>query len=130
MGERSSPASLLETYSEWVESDRLVRDKGPGGKAETERLLKQTGREGLDLLRACQSRDGAGGVRGLEAIGTLEQVWKTQQYLDVEDEAGERLIVLHTKESRQAGQVNRELISTPHDVEARYGEKRGKGSTG
>jgi hypothetical protein len=25
--------------------------------------------------------------------------------------------------------VNRELIWTPHDVEARYGEKRGKGST-
>jgi transposase len=123
------PTSLLETYSEWVESERLVRDKGPGGKAETERLLRQTGREGLDLLRRVKAETAPAELRQLEAIGTLEQVWK-QQYLEVEDEEGQSLIVLHTKESRQAGQVNRELISTPHDVEARYGEKRGKGSTG
>jgi transposase len=123
------PGSWLETYSEWVESERLVKDKGPGGKAETEGLLKQTGRDGFDLLRRVNAESAPAELGQLAAMGTLEQVWK-QQYLEVEDEAGQSLIVPHTKESRQDGQVNRELISTPHDVEARYGEKRGKGSTG
>jgi transposase len=123
------PAPWLETYSEWIESERLVKDKGSRGKAETDELLKQTGRDGFDLLERVKAESAPAEFGQLEAIGTLKQVWK-QQYRQVEDEADQSQIVLHTKESRQDEKVNRELISTPHDVEARYSEKRGKGSTG
>jgi transposase len=123
------PAPWLETYSEWIESERLVKDNGPRGKAETDRLLKQTGRDGFDLLERVKSESASAEFVQLAAIGTLEQVWK-QQYRQVEDGVGQSQIVLHTKESRQEEKVNRELISTPHDVEARYSEKRGKGATG
>jgi len=123
------PAPWLETYSEWIESERLVKDNGPRGKAESEGLLKQTGRDGFDLLERVKAESAPAECGQLTAIGTLEQVWK-QQYRQVEDEAGQGQIVLHSKESRQEEKVNRELISTPHDVEARYSEKRGQGSTG
>jgi transposase len=82
------PAPWLETYSEWIESERFVKDNGPRGKAETEVLLKQTGRDGFDLLERVKSESAPAEFVQLAAIGTLEQVWN-QQYRQVEDEVGQ-----------------------------------------
>jgi len=120
------PGSWIETYGEWIESERLVKNSGPQGKAETERLLAQTGRDGYRLMEQLESHPE---LSGLEAIKVLEKIWK-QEYRRVESEKGAIEIEMSTKKSRRADGVDRERIVTPHDVEARYSEKRGQGHKG
>jgi transposase len=120
------PSDWFETYGEWIESERLVKEKGSQGKAETERMLKQTGKDGFWLLEQLGSFPQ---LRAMEEVKRLEKVWG-QQYRWVETKSGAREIEVSTKESRRADGVDREMIVTPHDEEARYSEKRGEGSTG
>jgi transposase len=123
------PAEWFETYGEWTESERLVKESGAKGRAETERLLKQTGEDGFELLEKLAGSPQWERWRELEAIQTLAQVWQ-QQYRRGEKGSGAIEIELSTKESRQKEGVAREVIQTPHDVEARYGEKNGVGVVG
>jgi len=119
------PAEWFETYGEWNESERLVKESGPQGKAATGRFLKQTGKDGFRLMDQLKAESE---LRELEAVKTLEKVWG-QQYRRMETtEVVE--VELSTKESRRADGVDREIIVTPHDVDVRYSEKRGEGSTG
>jgi transposase len=120
------PSDWFERYGEWIESERLVKESGGKGKGETERLLKQTGKDGFWLL---EQLDEEKELRELEEVKRLEKVWR-QQYRQEESESGATSIEMQTKESRRAEGVDSEIIVTPHDEEARYSEKRGEGSTG
>jgi transposase len=126
---KNVPGEWIETYGEWTESERLVKESGPNGEAETERLLKETGRDGVQLLEQLEADGQARELRELKAIKRLEQVWR-QQYRRVGLKDSEIALEMSTKQSRAEEGVGREIIATPHDVEARYSEKRGIGNTG
>src|SRR2546430_1621954 len=46
----NTPANWLETYGEWTQAERLVKERGDKGKAEQTSLLMQTARDGFELL--------------------------------------------------------------------------------
>lgn len=93
----------------------------PKSKAKRAELASSVGEDGAYLLRAIADKATPERIVHLPAVKRLQKVWE-QQY-----EEG-------TKgwQWRPAGTLPpaEELIATPHDVEARYAKRRGKGWTG
>ena len=114
------PVEWGETYDRPAQAGRLVQESGEKGKAEVIRLAQQTGEHGLHLLRLLNAPGTPEDLQGLAAVELLCQVWE-QQYVIGEESVtwAERPLV-----------SGAELICTPHDPEARYSEKRGKGWVG
>jgi transposase len=117
----NTPVEWIEKYGEWTQAERVVKEKGPKAKAETEALLLQTGRDGYELLEKLGSTK----FIELEAVKMLELVWK-QQYRQ-----NQQAIEVHTPESREiSGIEGKDLIASPHDPQVRYTEKREQKITG
>lgn len=123
--------SWIQSYGEWTQAERLVKESGPAGKAQTQRLLIKTGEDGFALLEALGREETPRQLKELEAVKILQRVW-TQQYRRVEREGEQVQIVVEmsTAESGQADAVEGDLIASPHDPQVRYSNKRGNKSTG
>lgn len=120
----NTPASWLETYGEWTQVERLVKERGDKGKAEQTSLMMQTARDGFELLEKLEELNAAELMK-LPAVETLQLVW-SQQF-----EKRAEVITVHTTHSREGeGIKGKDLISTPHDKEARYTQKRDQKITG
>jgi transposase len=107
----------------WVERYSMVwrGNRMPKSKAKRAELASSVGEDGACLLRAIADKAAPERIIQLPAVERLERVWE-QQY----EEGPEGW------QWRPAGTLPpaAELIATPHDVEARYAERRGKNWTG
>lgn len=147
--------SWLERYGEWTQAERVVKETGPKAKAETERLLLQTGQDGFKFLCVIDKEETPSEIRLLGKVQILKQVWKEQYRLTAEkivievvpqstlpdgnttsviDESKEQEMVkanieLSTPESRKEEGITN-MIDSPHDPQVRYSQKRGIETTG
>jgi transposase len=141
------PTDWLDTYGAWTQGERLIRESGAQAAAETQRLLLQTGQDGLALLEALEAPHSKA-LRNLKAVDTLCTVW-SQQYQQVElhsrDTPENRSVAQQGKleapsatlrvpqpdslQMRSAAAVDDgqrgHIIVTPHDPQARRATKRG-----
>jgi transposase len=93
----------------------------PKKKEERQALADQIGKDGFRLLAAVSATEAPPELRALPAVETLRQVW-VQQYRVADD-------VVHWRDNDDippAGQ----MISSPHDLDARYSVKRHTSWTG
>jgi len=100
----------LERYSHRVENYRLP-------KAESQRtaLAEQIGADGVHLLAAMEQADAPLGLKELESVQVLRQVW--QQYYDLAK--GRAKWRAGPQADEQEG-----VLRSPYDPEARTGKKR------
>jgi hypothetical protein len=107
------PPSWAERYGAWTQHERLVRGQGEAARAETQRLLAQTGQDGQWLL---DQLAGVPALSELPAVNVLRRVWQ-QQFEVMAQQVQARAKV-------EAG--GSALIQTPHDPQTGYGEHGGK----
>jgi transposase len=110
------PATWRERYGRRIEEYRW-----PKGQAERQAFAATVGDDGLALLAALDAAEAPARLRELPAVVLLRRVWD-QQF----DASAGRARLREPKELPLAA----EQIETPHDPEARYGLKRGRGWTG
>jgi len=186
------PAEWGLLYAERAQSERLIRETGPKGKARVTELLLQTGRHGFELLAILQDETTPEHLGRLEEVELLRRVL-SQQYrhnqqgctegctegctdqatetveLPLSEQLCEQLaaldeflrleppleaslgiensgiensgigcqekeplkadVELSTEKSRKEDGIE-DIIVSPHDPDARYAIKRGKGHTG
>lgn len=119
--EQRIPAAYHEAYSERQHDWQL-------SQAEVKRATKRAGQDGFWLLEEIEAQ-APEGVRALAEVETLRTVWE-QTFTRSEDESGgggkARQVRLRSRK-RVAG---KERIQTPHDRDARWANKRGKGWVG
>ena len=103
-------ADWFERYSHRVENYRLP-------KAENQRtaLAEQIGADGVHLLAALEQADAPLGLKELESVQVLRQVW--QQYYDLSK--GRATWRTGPQADEQEG-----MLRSPYDPEARSGKKR------
>jgi transposase len=146
------PQSWLDRYGEWTQAERVVKESGPKAKAETERLLLQTGRDGFELLATIDKEETPAEIRLLSKVQLLRQVWREQYRrtertivevvpvptppdgISVTDDnkepaPGKSDVELSTPESRKSDGIA-DMIDSPHDPQVRYSQKRGVETTG
>lgn len=99
-------------YGRRVDEYRL-----PKGQVEREALAEQIGRDGFTLLGAVSAPDAPPWLRELPAIEALRRIWLQQYYAPDEDGSARW---------RRSGDLPpaARMISSPHDLEARYSYKR------
>jgi transposase len=93
----------------------------PKKKEERQVLADQIGQDGYRLLGAVSAPDAPPELRVLPAVETLRQVW-VQQYRVADD-------VVHWRDNDDIPPSG-QMISSPHDLEARYSVKRHTSWTG
>jgi transposase len=105
---RVLPVAFCEVYLHRRRDYRL-------SDAERQAALRQTGQDGFWLLTQID-RDAPLAIRELAAVRTLRTIWE-QQYERIEGQVRERAkMIVDAKE----------LIISPHEIEARAAQKRGK----
>lgn len=109
-------ATWRERYGRRVEEYRL-----PKGPVERQAFAAAVGDDGLALLVALDAPEAPTRLRALPAVMLLRRIWD-QQF----DTTSGRARLRQPKELPPAA----EQIETPHEPEARYGRKRGRGWTG
>ena len=113
-----APEWLRERIApEWVEryGRRFEDSRLPESRAKRKELAEQIGRDGHVLLEELE-RHAPQWLRQVPAVEILRQVWVQQFY-----------ILKATLRWREAGDLPpaSRMISSPYDVEVRYGKKRG-----
>lgn len=104
-----SPA-WLERYSHRVENYRL-----PKAASQRTALAEQIGADGVHLLAALEGADAPAGLKELESVQVLRQVW--QQYYELSK--GRANWRAGPQAEEQEG-----VLRSPYDPEARTGKKR------
>jgi len=100
----------LERYSHRVENYRL-----PKADHQRTALAEQIGADGLQLLAALEGADAPAGLKEVESVQVLRQVW--QQYYELsKGQARWR--------AGPQGEEREGVLRSPYDVEARTGKKR------
>lgn len=110
------PTAWRERYGRRVEEYRL-----PKGQAERQAFVATVGDDGLALLAALDAPAAPARLRELPAVTLLRRIWD-QQF----DTAAGRARLREPKELPPAV----DQIESPHEPDARYGLKRGRGWTG
>lgn len=110
------PPPWRERYGRRIEEYRL-----PKGQAARQAFAATVGADGLALLAALAAPETPTRVCDLPAVALLRRVW--EQQFDVS--AGQ----VRWREATELPPAA-EQIETPHEPEARYGVKRGRGWTG
>ena len=108
------PEEWLDRYGEWTQAERLVKEDGTKGVAESRALLLRTGRDGFVLLNAlqCSSNAAHSGnaaqntLMELEAVELFKVVWQ-QQYRQVEQEVKPTDLPVEEQFCEQAAAVRR-----------------------
>jgi transposase len=106
----------LDRYAERIDS---WHGQLPG--TDREQWLRQAGQDGLFLLEKVEDAHAPGWLRLIPAVAALRRCWD-EQYLC--DEHG-----VHPREGAQLP-PGAQRAATPHDLDARYGAKRGQGWVG
>lgn len=106
--EHHLPEPFLETYETRRQDYRIGKDK-------RDKLMLQAGRDGFWLLRQVETF-GTPALQALAEIELLRQVLAEQ--FEVDDDNGD----VSTREKATG-----DVLCSPHDPEARYGEKRSQG---
>jgi transposase len=109
-------ATWSERYGRRIEEYRL-----PKGQAARQAFVATVGDDGLALLAALETPQAPARLRDLPAVALLRRIWD-QQF----DASAGRARWREPKELPPAT----DQVETPHDPEARYGLKRGRGWTG
>jgi transposase len=117
-------ASWQQAYGQRIDNMRL-----PEADAARARLAVRYGTDGYRLLEAVHAPSAPPWLRELPAVRVLRRVW-VQQYYRVIDEHGEKVERREKGLGRHGLPPGRELIASPYDTDARYGEKHGKGWRG
>lgn len=114
-----APSEWWQRYARRIDETRL-----PKGLAARQELAETIGRDGLHLLALVNQDDAPPELAHLEAIRTLEHIWRDQY--DMDDP--------HDPSPRWRGQGTLPPTSqrwvSPHDTEARYGYKNTTGWRG
>ncbi len=118
---RVVPQSFIERYGERAEAERLVTEKGTAAQAQTRQFAEQAGQDGLWLLARLNDPDTPHTLRALAEVATVQAVWQ-QQFVVVSAPQEAQPPRLALREHVVSGAAT---VSTPHDPEARYSEKRG-----
>jgi len=106
--EHHLPEPFLETYETRRQDYRIGKDK-------RDQLMLQAGRDGFWLLRQVETF-GTADLQALEEIELLRRVLDEQ--FESDDEGGD----VSTREKATG-----DVLCSPHDPDARYGEKRSQG---
>jgi len=115
-------ASWQQVYGQRVDNMRL-----PESQAARDALAVQYGRDGYYLLEQATGASAPGWLAELPAVQVLRAIWIQQYYRDI-GEGGEKVI---RREQREHGlPPGRDRLLSPYDLDARYGEKHGKGWSG
>lgn len=93
----------------------------PSGKEQRQELATSVGEDGVYLLEKSQEANAPAGLSQLPALVILAKIWE-QQY-----EKGTSGWQLRPADRLPVGT---ELIRTPHDLEARYSDRKGRTWTG
>ncbi|HVC79754.1 MAG TPA: IS1182 family transposase [Chloroflexota bacterium] len=104
------PPDWADRYATRLESARL-----PSSAADRQALARTIGADGSALLTALWAPTAPGGLRELEAVEVLRQIWVQQFFL----EAGR----VHWREEGSLPPASL-WINSPYDPEVRYGTKR------
>lgn len=108
----------VERYSREVDEYRL-----PKGQKERLAYAKTIGADGHELLACIYEADAPEWIRQIPVVETLRQVWVQQYYLDSKG--------VYWRTVEEHGQPPAAIgIRSPHDVEARYSDKRSVSWTG
>ena len=110
------PEAWFKRYGIQVEEYRLPKSKK--GRA---KLAQEIGRDGQQLLETVSQEGTPNKIKALQAIEAMRLIW-LQQY---EQQKGET----KWRDNDDLPPAN-EKIQNPHDIEARYSEKRGEGWVG
>jgi transposase len=109
---RHAQPEWVERYSAQIDEYRLPKETS---KRLT--LAKTIGADGHDLLKAVYGSQEREWLSKILAVETLRQVWVQQYYLDDKG--------LHWRTAEEHGHPPASVgIRSPHDVEARYSDKR------
>lgn len=102
---------------EWFQhyATRAEESRFPKARGKRDEMGLRIGRDGMWLLEAVRSRQAPPGLRALEQVETLRQVW-VQHFHQVEDEVRRR-----DPKDRPPGAMR---VVTPYDTEARGSVKR------
>jgi transposase len=103
-----TPAEWLQTYDSWTQAERLVRETGSKGEAETKRLLLRTGQDGFSLLDALD-QEAPTSLRELPAIAVLRTVWS--QYYRRQEQAATP-VALEVTDSQGTPPPDRQVVAT------------------
>lgn len=106
------PLSWYERYSPRSEAYRL-----PTKAVEQGIWLQQVGQDGSTLLETIRQTEAMNWLAKVEAVDHLRQIWMQQYY---RDEAGTRL----RQAEKEGLPPHKQLIVSPHDLEARNRTKR------
>ncbi len=104
-------------YGVWTDAYRL-----PGAENERAELARQIGADGYRLLETVSADTTSPWLWEIPAVVILRTVW-LQQYYRVDD-GDKREVTLRDKDDLPP---NRDRITSPYDVDSRYGMKRGSG---
>jgi transposase len=120
----AAPVWLQEiAQPHWVERYSLVwrGSRLPKSQAKRAELAASVGEDGAHLLQAMEQEGAPEELAELQSVQILQKVWE-QQY----EEGPEGW------QWRPAGSLPpaKELIQTPHDLDARYSHRKGRGWTG
>ena len=125
--QRNMPQSFIERYGERAEAERLVTEEGTNGQAQARQLAHQAGQDGLWLLARLDEPDSPRTLQALPQVATLRAVWAQQFVVRATESPTATPTRVEFCETVSSGA---QTISTPHDPEARYGEKNSVGWVG
>ena len=110
------PAEWFKRYGGHVEEYRLP--KSQSGRA---KLAQEIGTDGQQLLNAIADEQTPAAIKQLQAVKAMRIIWDQQYRLKQEK--------VHWRDNDDLHPAS-EKIQNPHDIEARYSEKRGDGWVG
>jgi transposase len=109
-------ADWIERYGARIDSYRF-----PKGENVRQEWAEQVGRDGFTLLRSAFAPDAPAWLRQIPAVQVLRRAWVEQYHQDGEG--------VRWREAKDLPPARRRL-SSPYDLDARYGVKRGSGWCG
>jgi transposase len=99
----------------------------PKSEADRAELAVTTGRDGFHLLEAVTSADAPVWLREIPAVEVLRVAWVQQYHRTIIGTSGGREVAWRESKDLPPGRMR---LTSPYDLDARYGIKRGSGWVG
>lgn len=108
----------FDRYSRLIDEYRLPKEE-----AKRLALVEQIGADGLHLLTQLSHPSTPPGLAQLEAVKVLRQVWDQQYSMTETEGQGQGQVQCHWREGKELPPSS-QMITSPHDLDARYSVKR------